>query len=198
MPSASTACGSCSSLPVLSTQRLVLAWHAAGTPYNRRTLLLAAASRLQPLAALGPFSPADCHNMLTLLCPDLPLSVVRNAWAAATELARQQPREFEDDTASAAAPAMAGSSSSSSSQQQAGAGDALQAEQVPLSALLSALAPVMIYEQWLLMLRDRCFTEDRTCGPPALLPAQPAASVPLAAWLSCCRTSAVHSTMLPH
>lgn len=138
-------------------------WHVVGTPYNRRTFLLAAASSLQPLAALGPFSPADCHSMLLLLCPDFPLTSVKNAWATAVELAvtEQQP------VSALAAAASSASADACASMVQRGTAAAAASSgdggAVTLPAFLSALGPVLVYERWLLQLRAQCFDERKIC-----------------------------------
>ena len=158
----------------------------AGTPYTRRSFLIAAAAALQPLAALGPFSPGDCHSMLLLLCPDFPLSSVRNCWAAAVELGRRKQQQQQHqglkgtNSSSAATQSAAGapakqqshsSGTDDSCDTAAGAQEAGAA--VPLAALLEALGAVMLHERWLLLLRSRCFNERKACEPGAPLHALP-------------------------
>lgn len=62
--------------------------YVSGTLHNRKCFLLAAAatSAQRDMPEPQRLSLGDVHSLLQLLCPDLPASVVKNAWSSATTI----------------------------------------------------------------------------------------------------------------
>ncbi|KAK9812832.1 hypothetical protein WJX72_004418 [[Myrmecia] bisecta] len=57
--------------------------YIAATPHNRRTFLAVAKRTLAHVHRIGELSLEDFHSLLQLLCPDIPLRVVKSAFKAA-------------------------------------------------------------------------------------------------------------------
>ena len=167
----------------------------AGTAHNRRMFMSIARRCLQPMAAAGPLTIEDYHNVLQLLCADCPGSMVKNAWSAATAVHAKATgaRAVGTQKHAFSGRRLAGSCESCGRRRwlwpcaaplaPAGTVQSIEdgSEQlVSVDALMHCLEITFLFEQYLMALRRGAFGADKTCecaatpctarGPPSGLP----------------------------
>eukprot|EP00877_Chromochloris_zofingiensis_P007699 jgi/Chrzof1/3182/Cz12g14260.t1 len=109
----------------------------SATAYNRQIFLGCFRKAVAHLASSAThLTQGDCHSLLQLLCADMPVGAVKNAWSSAVALQAganyQQGGETSDCT-------------------------------VSIDVFVHCLEVTWMYEQYLMMLRRQAFDAHKTC-----------------------------------